>query len=83
MHQTLQRYGRVAGVLTGALAALSPVECTPGNHWIGDWVGPGACLDAVKKYVLVCVGIRPRILGRPADSLVCISTEIPLFEEEQ
>jgi hypothetical protein len=30
-----------------ALAALPPRERASGTHWIGDWVGPRAVLDAV------------------------------------
>jgi hypothetical protein len=30
-------------------AVLPPRERAPGTHWIGDWVGPRACLDAVVK----------------------------------
>jgi hypothetical protein len=26
-----------------------PEETIPDAHWIGDWVGPGALLDVVKK----------------------------------
>jgi len=32
-----------------APAALQPPERAPGNHWIGGWVGPRPCLDAVVK----------------------------------
>jgi hypothetical protein len=28
---------------------FTPREGTPGTHWIGDWVGPRACLDVVVK----------------------------------
>jgi len=31
------------------LAALHPRERAPGIHWIGDWVGPKANLNAVAK----------------------------------
>jgi hypothetical protein len=30
-------------------AALPPGKRTPGNHWIGGWMGPRAVLDAVVK----------------------------------
>jgi hypothetical protein len=32
-----------------ASAALPPEKETPGTHWIGDWVGLRAVLDAVLK----------------------------------
>jgi hypothetical protein len=32
-----------------APAALHPGKRAPGTHWIGDWVGPRAVLDAVVK----------------------------------
>jgi hypothetical protein len=28
---------------------FTPRERAPGTHWIGDWVGPGAVLEAVVK----------------------------------
>jgi hypothetical protein len=28
---------------------FTPRESAPGTHWIGDWVGPRAVLDAVEK----------------------------------
>jgi hypothetical protein len=28
---------------------ITPRETAPGIHWIGDWVGPRAVLDAVVK----------------------------------
>jgi hypothetical protein len=28
---------------------FNPRERTPGTHWIGDWVGPSAGLDAVMR----------------------------------
>jgi hypothetical protein len=28
---------------------FTPRERAPGTHWIGDWVGPKAVLDAVVK----------------------------------
>jgi hypothetical protein len=33
----------------GEWSALRPGEIPPGTHWIGDWVGPRAGLDAVEK----------------------------------
>jgi hypothetical protein len=32
-----------------APAAFTPTGRAPGTHWIGDWVGPKAILDAVVK----------------------------------
>jgi hypothetical protein len=32
-----------------ASASLPPRERVPSTHWIGDWVGPRAVLDAVVK----------------------------------
>jgi len=33
----------------GQLHALAVRERAPGTHWIGDWMGPKAGLDAVVK----------------------------------
>jgi hypothetical protein len=42
------------GTRRGEWSASSPGlftsgEITPGTHWIGDWVGSGAGMDAVEK----------------------------------
>jgi hypothetical protein len=34
-------------------------EITPGNHWIGGWVGPRANLDAVKRKIFPCQESNP------------------------
>jgi hypothetical protein len=53
---------------------FTPGERTPGTHWIGDWVGPGAGLDAGarRKILCLCRGSNP---DRPARSqmLYCLS----------
>jgi hypothetical protein len=52
----------------------------PGTHWIGDWMGPRAGLDAVakrkKSHHCSC---RELNSGRPTRSLVTILTELPRF----
>jgi hypothetical protein len=42
----------------------------------GIWVGPAAYLDASKRS-LALPGIEPRLLDRPARSLVTTATELP------
>jgi len=32
---------------------FTPGKTAPGTRWIGDWMGPKAGLDAVKKRILV------------------------------
>jgi hypothetical protein len=46
---------------------LYPGEKAPSTHWIGDWVGPKAGLDAAEKTFLT-PGLELRPLGRPARS---------------
>jgi hypothetical protein len=50
---------------------------TPGIHWIGGWVGPRVCLDAVVKrkmcFHYTCQDLNP---VRPASNLVSILTEL-------
>jgi hypothetical protein len=57
-----------------APAALYPGERAPGTHWIGDWVGPRAVLDAGArgKILCPCRGSNP---DRPARSqtIYCLS----------
>jgi hypothetical protein len=36
-------------VVSFATRPLYPKERAPDTHWIGDWVGPRAVLDAVVK----------------------------------
>jgi hypothetical protein len=44
-------------------------ERTPGTHWIGDWVGPRAGLDAETRRKILCL-CRESNPGRP---LYCLS----------
>jgi hypothetical protein len=38
---------------------FTPREGDPGTHWIGDWVGPTAVLDAVvKRKITIKVKLR-------------------------
>jgi hypothetical protein len=58
-HHAMNVYWGIGGIvpLTSALdrgewsasrhGRFNPGERTPGTHWIGDWVGPRAGLDAV------------------------------------
>jgi hypothetical protein len=47
-------------------AALSAGERVPGTHWIGSWVSPKVCLDAVeKRKIFHFLESTP---GRPASS---------------
>jgi hypothetical protein len=59
-------------------AVLSAKETNPVTHCIVGWVGPRAGLDIV-KIILLLPGIEPKLLGRPARSLVAIPTEISRF----
>jgi len=71
--------------VTGQLhapSALSPYTA-PGSHWIGDWVGARAGLEAVAKENCPCREYNP---GRPAPILVTIlrrpgSNSYLLYEE--
>jgi hypothetical protein len=55
---------------------FTPGIRAPGSHWIRGWVDPRGGLDAVAKskkfHNFPCRGLNP---GRPARSLVSISTE--------
>jgi hypothetical protein len=59
-------------------AALPPGVTASGTHWIGRWVGPRAGQDAVAKqkgspFTARAWNLNP---GRPAHSLVTITTEL-------
>jgi len=41
---------------------FTPMDRTPGTHWIGGWVGPGAVLDMVSKGKI----LSPRQESNPA-----------------
>jgi hypothetical protein len=44
------------------LDRFTPEEKAPGTHWIGDWVGPRDCLDAVEnRKILPLPGIELRL----------------------
>jgi hypothetical protein len=56
-----------------------PGRFTPGStRWIGSWMGPTAGLDAMKemKNLLPLPVTEPRFLGRPARSLVAITSKL-------
>jgi hypothetical protein len=70
---------QIHAFLTSALAGsewsasrpgcFTPSERVPSTHWIGDWVGPSAGLDDVKKRkCLTLPGLELRLLGRPTRS---------------
>jgi hypothetical protein len=53
----------------GEWSASRPYSVIPGEragtHWIGDWVGPRACLDDLKKrkfLILPGLELRPTVL---------------------
>jgi hypothetical protein len=51
------------------LGRFTSAERAPGTHWIGDWVGPRASLDDVKRRKFLALpGRELRPLGRPARS---------------
>jgi hypothetical protein len=43
------------------LAALTPGESVPGTYWIGGWMGPLVCMDAVEKKKFTLLGIKHRL----------------------
>jgi hypothetical protein len=50
-------------------ARFTPMERSPGTHWIEGWVDPRARLDdAEKKEFLTLPGLELRPLGRAARS---------------
>jgi hypothetical protein len=59
------------------LCRFIPRETAPGTHWIGGWVALTDGLDATEKgHFLLLLGIEPRLLYRPAPSLIAIPTEV-------
>jgi hypothetical protein len=45
---------------------FTPLEITPGTHWIGGWVSPRVGLDDVeKRKYLTLPGLELRSLSRP------------------
>jgi hypothetical protein len=62
-----------------ALAALPPRKAT-GTHWIRDWVGPLAVLDAVSKRKIPSPCRQSNSNpDHPARCLVAIPTKLSLF----
>jgi hypothetical protein len=55
--------------------ALPPGEKTPGTHWLGDWVGPRAVVDAVVKRKIPSPR-RESNPDHPVRSLVSILIEV-------
>jgi hypothetical protein len=53
-----------------------PGETATGTHYIGQWVGPRASLDVLKKCMLALPGMNPRLLCCSANSLVTVLTEL-------
>jgi hypothetical protein len=60
----------------GEWLASRPSRFTPGTHLIREWVGPRAGLDVMEKIILPLPGIKPRLLGRPARSLLTMIPEL-------
>jgi hypothetical protein len=54
---------------------FTPGGRTPGTHWIGGWLGPRAGLDTVVARRKIPIPWRESNPGRPARSLVTISTQ--------
>jgi hypothetical protein len=53
-HHAMKAYSLTSSLDVGEWSAsrhghLTPRETATGTHWIGDWVGPRAVLDAVVK----------------------------------
>jgi hypothetical protein len=57
-----------------ARAALPPEETSDCTYRIGGWVCPIVGQDVMEKTILPMLGIEPQFLGRPARSLISIST---------
>jgi hypothetical protein len=57
---------------------LTPGARAPSTHWIGDWVGPRASLDSMKKRKISCSCQRLKP-GHPACILAAIPTELSLI----
>jgi hypothetical protein len=58
---------------------LASGERAPGIHWMGGWVRPTACLDAVTRRKNPCPR-RESIPNRPARSLITILAELPRLQ---
>jgi hypothetical protein len=56
----------VSGQLDGPAALPHEERTPPSTHWLRDWVGPRAGLDAVEKRtnLLLLPRIEPQLLGR-------------------
>jgi hypothetical protein len=56
-----------SALVGGEWSASRPGRFTPGNHWIGGWVGPRAGLDDMeKRKFLTLLGLELRLPDRPA-----------------
>jgi hypothetical protein len=62
-------------------AALPQGKQLPGTDCVGGWLGPRTGMDVVDERNISSLppGIESRFLGRPADSVVAIPTELPYF----
>jgi hypothetical protein len=56
---------------------FTPEVGAPGIYWVGDWVGPRAGLDSVKKRRISCP-CRESNSDHSTCSLVAVSTELSL-----
>jgi hypothetical protein len=53
LHQSSSRHKMEVSSQLHAPAALPPGKSPTGTHWIGGWVGPTACLDAMGNRKIV------------------------------
>jgi hypothetical protein len=63
---------------------FTPGEIAPDTHWIGRWVGPRACLDAMEeRKILPLPGIEPQpssaLARRYTDSATLQTYNKPIY----
>jgi hypothetical protein len=62
--------------MCGQLQPFYPAEISPSAKHIEGFVCPRAGLGVIKERLILLSGIKLRLLGRPARSLVSIPTEL-------